>query len=56
MEQERNDEVATVDVQITDLPNALVACKVSEEIFSNHCLKVSACHHLTDNDSHIFHT
>lgn len=47
MEQERDDEVATVDVQFTDLPNALVACKVSDEIFSTQCLKVSTCQHVT---------
>ncbi|XP_041932495.1 calcipressin-1a isoform X1 [Alosa pseudoharengus] len=41
MEQASHDEVATVDVQFTDLPNALVACKVSEELFSNHSLKAS---------------
>ena len=45
MEQEKDDEVASVDMRFTDLPNALVACKVSEEIFSNPSLKVSARQH-----------
>lgn len=28
------DEEATVDVQFTDLPNALIACKVPEDLFN----------------------
>ncbi|KAJ8003853.1 hypothetical protein DPEC_G00152720 [Dallia pectoralis] len=32
---------ATVDVQFTDLPNALIACKVTEDVFNDHTLKAS---------------
>lgn len=35
------EEEATVDVQFTDLPNALIACKVPEELFDEGSLKVS---------------
>lgn len=34
------DEDATVDVQFTDLPNALIACKVPEDLFNEGGLKV----------------
>ncbi|CAN9497478.1 unnamed protein product [Ophioblennius macclurei] len=34
-------EEATVDVQFTDLPNALIACKVTEELFSEGSTKSS---------------
>lgn len=42
MQQDGNcgDEEATVDVQFTDLPNALIACKVPEDLFSEGSLKV----------------
>ncbi|CAB1327764.1 unnamed protein product [Coregonus sp. 'balchen'] len=30
---------ATVDVQFTDLPNALIACKVTEDVFNDQTLK-----------------
>lgn len=35
------EEEATVDVQFTDLPNALIACKVPEDLFDEDGLKVS---------------
>lgn len=43
MQQVENcgEEEATVDVQFTDLPNALIACKVPEELFDEGSLKVS---------------
>lgn len=43
MQQVENcgEEEATVDVQFTDLPNALIACKVPEELFDEGTLKVS---------------
>lgn len=34
------EEEATVDVQFTDLPNALIACKVPEDLFNEGSLKV----------------
>uniref|UniRef100_A0A1A8F786 Regulator of calcineurin 1b n=1 Tax=Nothobranchius korthausae TaxID=1143690 RepID=A0A1A8F786_9TELE len=34
-------EEATVDVQFTDLPNALIACRAPEELFTESGLKVS---------------
>ncbi|KAJ4924061.1 hypothetical protein JOQ06_000303 [Pogonophryne albipinna] len=36
-------EEATVDVKFTDLPNALIACKVPEDLFKEDTLKVSQC-------------
>ena len=44
MQQAENggEEEATVDVQFTDLPNALIACKVPEDLFEG-ILKV--CYH-----------
>uniref|UniRef100_A0A673BES4 Uncharacterized protein n=1 Tax=Sphaeramia orbicularis TaxID=375764 RepID=A0A673BES4_9TELE len=43
MQQSENGsaEEATVDVQFTDLPNALIACKVPEELFNEGSLKTS---------------
>lgn len=43
MQQVENcgEEEATVDVQFTDLPNALIACKVPEDLFDEDDLKVS---------------
>lgn len=43
MQQVENcsEEEATVDVQFTDLPNALIACKVPEDLFDEDGLKVS---------------
>ncbi|KAF0045702.1 hypothetical protein F2P81_002231 [Scophthalmus maximus] len=35
-------EEATVDVKFTDLPNALIACKVPEDLFGEGSVKVSA--------------
>ncbi|KAM9327403.1 calcipressin-1 isoform 1-T1 [Pholidichthys leucotaenia] len=35
------EEETTVDVQFTDLPNALIACKVPEDLFNEGSLKVS---------------
>ncbi|XP_071186117.1 calcipressin-1 isoform X1 [Salvelinus alpinus] len=32
---------ATVNVQFTDLPNALIACKVTEDVFNDQTLKAS---------------
>lgn len=42
MQQAENggEEKATVDVQFTDLPNALIACKIPEELFSEGSLQV----------------
>lgn len=42
MQQTENggEEEATVDVQFTDLPNALIACKVPEDLFNEGSLKV----------------
>lgn len=42
MQQVENcgEEEATVDVQFTDLPNALIACKVPEDLFNEGSLKV----------------
>lgn len=42
MQQDENggEEEATVDVQFTDLPNALIACKVPEDLFNEGSLKV----------------
>lgn len=41
---EKNDGAeATVDVQFTDLPNALIACKVTEDVFNDQTLKVRMC-------------
>lgn len=42
MQQAENggEEEATVDVQFTDLPNALIACKVPEDLFNEGSLKV----------------
>ena len=38
------DQEATVDVQFTDLPNALIACKVPEDLFNEGGQKVrTAC-------------
>uniref|UniRef100_A0A0F8APJ0 Uncharacterized protein n=1 Tax=Larimichthys crocea TaxID=215358 RepID=A0A0F8APJ0_LARCR len=34
-----SEEEATVDVQFTDLPNALIACKVPEDLFNEGSLK-----------------
>lgn len=34
---------ATVDVRFTDLPNALIACKVTEDVFNDQTLKVRMC-------------
>lgn len=34
------EEEATVDVQFTDLPNALIACKVPEDLFNEGSQKV----------------
>lgn len=34
------EEDAAVDVQFTDLPNALIACRVPEDLFSEGGLKV----------------
>lgn len=34
------EEEATVDVQFTDLPNALIAYKVPEDLFNEGSLKV----------------
>lgn len=34
-------EEATVEVKFTDLPNALIACKVPEDLFKEDTLKVS---------------
>lgn len=36
------EEEATVDVQFTDLPNALIACKVAEDLFNEDRFKVSS--------------
>ncbi|XP_010752427.1 calcipressin-1 isoform X2 [Larimichthys crocea] len=36
-----SEEEATVDVQFTDLPNALIACKVPEDLFNEGSLKAS---------------
>lgn len=36
------EEEATVDVQFTDLPNALIACKVPEDLFNEGSLRVGA--------------
>lgn len=43
MQQAENggEEEATVDVQFTDLPNALIACKVPEDLFNEGNLRVS---------------
>ncbi|XP_071765703.1 calcipressin-1 isoform X1 [Centroberyx gerrardi] len=38
---ENGGEEATVDVQFTDLPNALIACKVTEDLFNDNSLKAS---------------
>lgn len=38
---EEEAEAAPVDVQFTDLPDALVACKVAEDLFNEERLKVS---------------
>lgn len=40
-ENGREEEEATVDVQFTDLPNALIACKVPEDLFDEGSLKVN---------------
>lgn len=42
MQQAENgsEEEATVDVQFTDLPNALIACKVPEDLFNDGSVKV----------------
>lgn len=40
--QQNCEEEATVDVQFTDLPNALIAYKVPEDLFSDGGLKVRA--------------
>lgn len=42
MQQAENggEEKATVDVQFTDLPNALIACKVPEDLFHEGSLRV----------------
>ena len=47
MQQVENcrEEEATVDVQFTDLPNALIACKVPEDLFNEGSLKVSTFLH-----------
>lgn len=44
MQQAENggEEEATVDVRFTDLPNALIACKVPEDLFQEGDLKVRA--------------
>lgn len=34
------EEEATVDVQFTDLPNALIACRIPEDLFNVGSLKV----------------
>lgn len=46
MEKAENgrEEEATVDVQFTDLPNALIACKVPEDLFDEGSLKVRRKH------------
>ncbi|XP_042368874.1 calcipressin-1-like isoform X1 [Plectropomus leopardus] len=43
MQQAENgvEEEATVDVQFTDLPNALIACKVPEDLFNEGSLRAS---------------
>lgn len=41
MQQAEKGGEATVDVQFTDLPNALIACKVTEDVFNDQSLKVS---------------
>ncbi|XP_026157405.1 calcipressin-1 isoform X1 [Mastacembelus armatus] len=41
IENGSEEEEATVDVQFTDLPNALIACKVPEDLFSGGSLKAS---------------
>ncbi|KAK7877375.1 hypothetical protein WMY93_031912 [Mugilogobius chulae] len=42
MQQENGaDEEATVDVQFTELPNALIACKVPEDLYEEGALRVS---------------
>lgn len=40
------EEDAAVDVQFTDLPNALIACKVPEDLFSGGGLKVRTKPHV----------
>lgn len=44
MQQVENsaEEEATVDVQFTDLPNALIAYKVPEDLFNEGSLKVGS--------------
>lgn len=37
---ENGGEEAMVDVQFTDLPNALIACKIPEDLFSKGSLQV----------------
>lgn len=45
MQQVENcEEEATVDVQFTDLPNALIAYKVPEDLFNDASLKVRSFH------------
>lgn len=48
MQQVENgrEEEATVDVQFTELPNALIACKVQEDLFNEGSLRVSVCAHI----------
>lgn len=41
LEEEEPEEQATVDVQFTDLPNALIACKVPEDLFQQDATKSS---------------
>lgn len=38
--EKSREEEATVDVQFTDLPNALIAYKVPEDLFNEGSLKV----------------
>ncbi|XP_067116938.1 calcipressin-1-like isoform X1 [Osmerus mordax] len=41
MQQTEKSGEATMDVQFTDLPNALIACKVTEDVFNDQSLKAS---------------
>lgn len=43
MQQPGTNEEAQVDVHFTDLPNALIACKVNEDVFIDQQLKVRIC-------------
>ena len=42
-ENGEGEGAATAEVQVNEQPNALIACKVPEEVFNARHLKVSCC-------------